>query len=78
MLRVSDNGLGISKENLAKLFNIYYRTDSARNSSISGNGIGLYIVKTIVEAHQGDIFVESTVGEGSTFIIELPLLGQNT
>ncbi len=78
VLRVSDNGLGISKENLAKLFNIYYRTDSARTSSISGNGIGLYIVKTIVEAHQGDIFVESTVGEGSTFIIELPLLGQNT
>ncbi|MEM7332507.1 MAG: HAMP domain-containing sensor histidine kinase [Chloroflexota bacterium] len=72
IVQISDNGMGISQENIARLFNLHYRTANAKQSKISGAGIGLYIVKTIVEAHKGDIFVESYLGKGSTFTIELP------
>ena len=75
VLNVSDNGLGISQENINNLFNMYYRTSDAIESSIVGTGIGLYIVKTVVEAHQGKVSVESTLGEGSKFTIRLPISG---
>lgn len=73
ILEVADNGPGLSQENMENLFTLYYRTESAKQSASGGFGIGLYIVKTLVEAHNGNVFVESLLGEGSTFIVKLPL-----
>ncbi|WP_088809623.1 MULTISPECIES: ATP-binding protein [Listeria] len=70
---VSDNGSGIPEEDIPYLFERFYKADKARTRSKAGTGIGLAIVKNIVEAHNGNITVESTVGVGSSFIISLPL-----
>lgn len=69
---VIDNGPGILEEDQAKLFNKYYRAPSVRDH-LDGVGLGLSITKNIVEAHKGQIWVESTVGQGSTFSFTLPL-----
>jgi len=69
---VKDHGIGISKDNLDKVFNRFYRI--AGTSSESGLGLGLFISKQIVKAHKGQIWVESELGKGSSFIIELPRL----
>lgn len=71
IIRVIDNGMGISPEDLPHIFEILYRVEAS--SHIDGNGMGLSIVKDCVERHQGAISVESEVGKGSTFTIELPL-----
>lgn len=70
---VTDQGMGISDENLAKIFDQFYRVDSSLTAEISGTGLGLTIVKSIIEAHGGSIRVESKVGAGSTFSILLPI-----
>ncbi len=74
-LRVKDTGMGMSSEDSAKVFKRFFRTDSAREASISGAGLGLSITKTIVERHGGDISCESRPGEGSTFTLTLPADG---
>lgn len=74
-LRVKDTGMGMSPEDSAKVFKRFFRTDSAREASISGAGLGLSITKTIVERHGGDISCESRPGEGSTFTLTLPADG---
>lgn len=68
VLRVSDNGLGIKKKDQEKIFGMYYRL----NPGIRGSGVGLAIVKRLVENSGGKIEVESTLGEGSTFKVFLP------
>ncbi|MGG4143045.1 HAMP domain-containing sensor histidine kinase [Paenibacillus algorifonticola] len=68
---ITDTGCGISKEQQAHIFERFYKTDSARNSK-KGNGLGLAIVKKIVEHHQGTIEVISTLGQGTTIILNLP------
>lgn len=70
---VVDKGIGISKENIDKLFNRFYRVDESRNSKTGGNGLGLSISKKIVDSYGGEIFVTSKEGEGSSFkvIIEI-------
>lgn len=73
VILVADNGPGMSQEQVANLFQIYYRTDEARKSKVEGTGLGLYIVRMLVEAHHGAVEVESTPGKGSTFIVHLPL-----
>ncbi|MBE7121388.1 ATP-binding protein [Bacillus cereus] len=72
--KVSDNGIGISEQHIAKIWDRFYRVDAARTSSNNGNtGLGLSMVKWIVELHGGEITVESELGEGSTFTFKLPI-----
>ena len=71
---VSDNGIGISEQHITKIWDRFYRVDAARTSSNIGNtGLGLSMVKWIVELHGGEITVESKLGEGSTFTFKLPI-----
>ncbi len=68
---VVDNGIGIAKEHLPRLFERFYRVDKGRSREQGGTGLGLSIVKHILEAHHQTIHVESTLGEGSTFSFRL-------
>jgi two-component system phosphate regulon sensor histidine kinase PhoR len=72
-LKVVDNGIGIEKEDLDHVFDRFYRIKTEQTKSIGGSGLGLYIVKRIVDAHNGTTHVESKVGKGSMFIISLPV-----
>jgi heavy metal sensor kinase len=71
-VRVIDAGVGIAPEHLPHLFERFYRVDTARTRSHGGAGLGLSIVKAIVEAHGGTVSVESKPGAGSTFTLRLP------
>ncbi|MBF0233434.1 MAG: PAS domain-containing protein [Desulfamplus sp.] len=73
VIRVSDNGPGIGKEHLNRLFERFYRVDKGRSRKEGGTGLGLAIVKHIVMAHNGRIDVESQLGKGSCFLIRLPV-----
>jgi len=70
---ISDTGEGISEEDLPYIFNRFYRVDQSRARSSGGSGLGLTIAKEIVEAHDGEIWVDSAKGEGTTFTFSLPL-----
>ena len=70
---ITDTGIGIPKEEVVHIFERFYRADKSRNRKTGGAGIGLAIVKSIVEAHNGKIEVKSVLGEGSTFKVYLPL-----
>ena len=72
-LSVTDHGPGIPPEEHEKIFERFYRRGSELRRETQGVGIGLSIVKHIVEAHGGRVLVRSAVGEGSRFVIELPL-----
>ncbi len=71
-LILSDNGPGISREELPKIFDRFYRSDSARKSEGGGHGLGLSIARIIIVAHGGKIRVRSKLGEGTTFCVVLP------
>ncbi|MGE7218149.1 ATP-binding protein [Priestia koreensis] len=73
---VIDQGLGIPKDALDKLFTKFYRVDNSDRRRIGGTGLGLSIVKEIVKAHQGEVEVQSTLKEGSTFTVKLPSVQQ--
>ena len=72
-LEVSDTGIGIEEEDLGRLFDRMYRADEAERRHIQGTGLGLTIVKAIVDAHEATIAVSSEPGVGTTFRVELPL-----
>lgn len=75
-VEISDNGLGINEEHLSRIFDEFYRVDGRRNAPIKGSGLGLSIVKKMVDAYGGMIDVESRFGEGTTFRIGFPKLFQ--
>jgi two-component system phosphate regulon sensor histidine kinase PhoR len=72
-IEVADHGLGLSDKDRAHLFERFYRVESSYTQNIRGTGLGLAIVKHIVEQHGGEIGVESELGKGSTFWLELPV-----
>ena len=72
VLHVIDQGMGIADADLPHIFEAFYRTEAAQH--VRGTGLGLNIVKDCVDHHQGHIYVESQVGIGTTFTVELPLM----
>ncbi|HHV38603.1 MAG TPA: HAMP domain-containing protein [Tepidimicrobium sp.] len=72
-ITIEDNGVGIEKKDLPLIFERFYRSDTSRNRKTGGTGLGLSITKTLIEAHKGSIFVDSTLGKGTKFTILLPI-----
>jgi len=73
LIEITDDGYGIAEEHRSRIFERFYRTDTARTRKVGGSGLGLSICKHIVEAHNQSIHVRSTVDVGSTFVFELPV-----
>lgn len=76
IISVRDTGIGINEEDRPKIFERFYRADKARSRKLGGAGLGLAIAHWIVQQHEGSITVESVLGEGSTFVVQLPLSAQ--
>lgn len=74
---IKDTGAGIAPEDISHLFQKFYRVDNTATRTIGGTGLGLFISRKIIELYQGRIWVESKLGEGSTFYINLPRLSQD-
>ena len=72
-IAIKDNGEGIPKEALPRLFTKFFRVSGSLEQGSKGTGIGLFITKSIVESHKGKIWAESELGKGSTFTITLPV-----
>ncbi|MCU0512017.1 MAG: HAMP domain-containing histidine kinase [Anaerolineae bacterium] len=77
VISVRDNGYGISPENARQLFTRHYRIRRREHNRVKGSGLGLFIVRSVAQQHDGTARVESVEGEGSTFFISIPLAGAN-
>ncbi len=73
LLEISDNGIGIKREDIKMIFDKFYRVPTGNRHDVKGFGLGLYYVKLIIEEHGGQINVKSVVGKGTTFSIKLPI-----
>ena len=74
LIKIQDQGAGMTKAAQKRIFEKFYREHTGDVHNVKGHGLGLAYVKTIIEDHDGQIFVESEKGKGSTFIIKLPLI----
>ena len=77
MVSVKDDGEGIAVEEIPFLTQRFYRVDKSRSRNMGGTGLGLAIVKHILVRHRGELVIDSTLGQGSTFTIYLPLASAN-
>ncbi|HLR65385.1 MAG TPA: HAMP domain-containing sensor histidine kinase [Pseudogracilibacillus sp.] len=73
VIKIADTGIGMTKQDKQYIFERFYRVDDARHASIEGTGLGLAIVQDVIAVHKGSILVESTLGEGTTFTVRLPI-----
>jgi signal transduction histidine kinase len=73
LITVRDSGIGISAEDQPRIFERFYRADKARSRELGGAGLGLAIAEWIIAQHRGHVTVQSAPGQGSSFLVELPL-----
>jgi two-component system phosphate regulon sensor histidine kinase PhoR len=74
IIKITDTGEGIDEKHLPFIFDRFYKADSARNNSKIGSGLGLSIVKEIVDNYYGKVTVESSLGKGTSIIVTFPLI----
>jgi signal transduction histidine kinase len=77
-LEVNDNGYGIPKESQGRLFTPFFRVKSEATIHIPGTGLGLNLVKSVIDEHEGKVWVDSEDGKGSTFFVEIPYATDQT
>ncbi|MBS1590653.1 MAG: ATP-binding protein, partial [Bacteroidetes bacterium] len=71
---IEDNGIGMSKETVKRVFEKFYRAHTGNVHNVKGFGLGMSYVKSVIDAHNGKIRVDSVLGKGTTFIVEVPLV----